>query len=75
MVSHAHELGPVAAEASGVNPRLHHEPPAGAAGTFLTNGSSGLALRHVAADVDDLHQQQVKHTSRHDGAVPHTGET
>lgn len=74
-VSHGHEFGPVATETSRVDPGVHHEPPEGTAGGFLSQGDPCLSLGHIVADIDDLHDQQVKQPTGHDAAVPRTGET
>jgi len=74
-VSHGHELGPVATKALRVNAGVHDESPVGAASSFLSQSCSCLTLRHIVADVDDLHDQQVKQPDGHDTAVPRTGET
>lgn len=73
-VSHGHEEGPVLAQTSRVHSGVHDEPAAGPACSFLPEGRSRLPLRHVVADVDDLHQQQVEQPAGHHAAVPRTGE-
>lgn len=74
MLSHCHELSPVATEASRVNAGVHNQPTVGAAGGFVPQGEARLPLRHVVADVDHLHEQQVKQPAGHDAAVPCAGE-
>lgn len=71
---HLHELSPVCAETPRVDAGVHHQAAVGAAGALVPQGEPCLPLRHVVADVDGLHQQQVKQPSGDDAAVPGAGE-
>lgn len=73
-VCHGHELCPVATETLRVDTSVHDESPAGAASAFVPQSHACLALRHVEADVDDLHHQQMQQPTAHYTAVPRTGE-
>lgn len=68
------ELSPVGSEPSRVDARVHHQAAVGSAGALVPQGEPGLPLRHVVADVDELHQQQVKQPAGDDAAVPGAGE-
>lgn len=74
LAHHLQELGPVGGDSSTVDARVHHQAAAGTAGALVSQGQPGLPLRHVVADVDDLHQQQVKQPTGDDAAVPGAGE-
>lgn len=74
MVSHGYELRPVVTKTTGVDPCVNNEAPEENACGLLTQGDACLPLRHVVADVGQLEHQQVEHPTRHDAAVPGTGE-
>lgn len=74
LIHHVQELRPVCSESSRVDARVHHQAAVGPAGPLVPQGEPGLPLRHVVADVDELHQQQVEQPSGDDAAVPGAGE-
>lgn len=53
---------------------MDDQPLQAAAARLAPQGQQTLSLRHVDADVENLHHQQVQQPGRDDAAVPGTGE-
>lgn len=68
------ELVPIAQEAPVVLACVHDEPTEEPAARLLPKGLLDFPLGHIVADVYQLDEEDVGHTSSDDHGVPHTGE-
>lgn len=73
-ICHGEELNPILVEATWILSRVDDESKQATLARFVPQSQLSLPLRHIEADIQNLHHQQVKQSPCDDAAVPSTGE-